>query len=84
MPKARAAMSGASFEPGTLKILCEVLDEVWASVSAEYGNDPHEIEAARLRLATIIIDLGRDGQLDALQIARTAGRLMRETEQTTR
>lgn len=78
MPQATRANMGAAFEPETLKVLCQVLDEVWASVSADYGTGAQDIEAARLRLATIILDLGRDGQFDALQIAQTAGRIMRE------
>jgi hypothetical protein len=76
--KARRAISGASFDPDTIKMLCNVLDEVWASVSEDHGSDPKGIEAARLELATIIVGLARDHQLGALQIARTAARVMRE------
>jgi hypothetical protein len=55
-----------------------VLDGVWASIAAEFGDDAHEIEEARLHLATVIIELACDHQLSAGQIARTAERLMRE------
>jgi hypothetical protein len=33
MPKARRAILGACFEPETLSMLGEVLEEVWASVA---------------------------------------------------
>lgn len=78
MPKARCMIYGATFDPATLSMLAELLDEVWAAVAAAYGNDSRSIEDARTQLATIIIDLARDGQLSPLQIAQTAARLMRE------
>jgi hypothetical protein len=34
---------------------------------------------AQMRLANIVLDLAKDGHLSALQITRTAARLMRET-----
>jgi hypothetical protein len=79
MPKARRAIMGASFEPATSRMLGEVLEEVWASVAPEFENDAQTIERGRTRLAPIIIDLARDHQLNALQIAKIAARLMRET-----
>ena len=59
-------------------MLCRVLDEVWALVRDEYDGDAQAVEAARLELATVIIGLARDHQLDSLQIAQTAMRIMRE------
>jgi hypothetical protein len=70
---------GACFEPQTLSMLSEVLEEVWASVASEFGNDAQTIERERTRLASILIDLARDHQLCALQIAKTATRLMQQT-----
>jgi len=55
MPKARILISNASFSPDTLKMLGEVFDKVWASVATEFGHD--DAEAARTRLAIIILDL---------------------------
>ena len=78
MPRARLLISNASFVPETLKVLGEVFDEVWASVAPEFGDDPDDIEAARIRLATIVLELAQDGQLGPLQITRTASRLIRE------
>ena len=52
--------------------------EAWASISSGFGNDFREVEAARIQLATIVLDLARDGQLGQLQITQTAARLMRE------
>ena len=78
MSKAHHLFSSASYDPDTLNMLREVLDEVWASIMNGFGNDFREVEAARIQLATIVLDLARDGQLGQLQITRTAARLMRE------
>jgi len=78
MSKAHHLISSASYDPDTLNMLREVLDEVWASILNGFGNDFREVEAAHIQLATIVLDLARDGQLGQLQITRTAARLMRE------
>jgi hypothetical protein len=65
-------------------MLGDVLDEAWASIAIDFGNDFRKIEAARIQLATIVLDLARDGQLGQFQITRTAARLMREKHATTK
>ena len=84
MSNAHHLFSSASCDPDTLNMLGEVLDEVWASITIDFGKDFREIEAARIQLATIVLDLARDGQLSQLQITRTATRLMREKHATTK
>jgi hypothetical protein len=78
MPRARRLIAAAPFEPDTLKALGHLFDEVWGSLAPEVGDDPQEIAAARMQLATIIIDLAKIRQLSDLEIAKTAARLMRE------
>ena len=73
-------VSGRSYDPAELKQLMLIFDEVWASLTMDgFGRGSH-IAPQRDRLATIILDLASDGQLDALEITRTASRLMREGE----
>jgi hypothetical protein len=79
MPKARRMILSATFDPEALHTLATLFEEVWASVAPAYGSDPLAIEEARMRLATIVIDLAKDRQLSPLQITRTAARLMSET-----
>ena len=67
----------ASYGPEALKVLGEIFDEVWASVAPNF-DEGADIEAVRMRLATIILDLASDGQLGIGQIKRTAGRLIRQ------
>ena len=67
-----------AFEPGQLHRLGEVFRLVWASVEAEVGLSGADLQVARDRLAAIVLELGADRQLDDLQVARTATRLIRE------
>ena len=67
-------------DDAALKLAEDVLDEVWEVLASYLDKDEHKGEAARMRLAGIILDLAKDGQLGALQITRTAARLMRETD----
>ena len=72
------SVSGRSYDPAELKQLMLIFDEVWASLTMDgFGRGGH-VAPQRDRLATIILDLASDGQLDALEITRTASRLMRE------
>ena len=71
--------SEAGLDPATLQVVEEVLDEVWASLAPHLGRDGESTDGARMRLANIVLDLAKGGQLGALQITRTAARLMRET-----
>jgi hypothetical protein len=71
-------IAGASFDPPAPKLLGEIFDEVWASIAWECPGRPDEREPVRPRLANIVLDLAKDGQLGALEIIRTASRLMRE------
>ena len=73
--QAHHLFSSAPHDPDTLNMLGEVLDEAWSSILSGFGNyDFHEVEAARIQLATIVLDLARDGQLGQFQITRTAAR----------
>jgi hypothetical protein len=84
MTHPRFLISDTAFNHAALNALSEVFDEVWQSVVPEIRDDAQEIRTARDRLATLVLDLARDGQLDALQITHTAARLMREALGTTK
>jgi len=62
--KARQLISDAAYGPDELRILFEVFDQVWAAVAAGVGDDPAAVEAARLKLANLVLSLARGGNLD--------------------
>jgi hypothetical protein len=66
------------FEPGQVRELGHVFDVVWALVQPELGPTCTDLQAARDRLAAIVMELAADHQLDAAQVASTALRRMHE------
>jgi hypothetical protein len=79
----RTAIRPIVFEPDNLKELGEIFDQVWAYAAIDFGDHPEQIETARIRLATIILDLAKDGQLGRHQITRTALRLIYQARPST-
>jgi hypothetical protein len=79
VPRIRSVASALEYTPESPRSLGEIFDEVWAAVAADFGDSEDEIETARMRLASIILDLAKDGQFGSLQIARTSLRLIRRT-----
>ena len=78
MPRVRNDIYTATFEPHSVRMLGEIFDEIWADVVSEFGTDANAIVDSRIRLATIILELAKDGQLGRHQIIRTASRLIRQ------
>jgi hypothetical protein len=62
----------AAHGPAAVKVIGATFDEIWDSVKGDYG--PEEWEAARLRIATIMLSLVNDGGVDAerLKVATLA------------
>ena len=65
----------ASYTPDTLNILYKAFDRAWESIVGNYDN-PLAIEAARMKLANIILNLPNDDSKDPEQIKNAALRLM--------
>jgi hypothetical protein len=63
--KARAIIGGANFDPNTLKIVYAAFDNAWDEIASQVSSRPDAIEAARLRLAEIVLSLARNGSRDA-------------------
>jgi hypothetical protein len=69
MPKVRPIFAEAFSDALTLARVH------WTRLAPEYRDHP---EAARTRLAQIMVKLAGDGQLSSQEVTRTALRLMRE------
>jgi hypothetical protein len=61
---ARHLIEGTSFGPDALKAIGQAFDEAWTQIAANFGNDPAEIEAARLRLAKAVLSVADDNSRD--------------------
>jgi hypothetical protein len=68
--KARKLLEGGSFGPDTLKTIGQAFDKAWADIAGNFGNDPTEIEAARLKLANAILSVASDSSRDVEALKR--------------
>jgi hypothetical protein len=57
--KARVLIESASLGPDDLRIAFQAFDGAWGQIAARYTR-PDAIEAARMRLATVILSLMPD------------------------
>lgn len=58
--KAQQLLDTASFGPEALKTIIQAFDEAWASIAANFGNDAATIEAARSKLADVVLSVASE------------------------
>ena len=76
--KARELIRNASYGPEQLKVLFTAFDQAWESMAADVGTEPVAVEAARLKLANVILRLG-DQAKDPDWLENAALQIMRAT-----
>ena len=74
--KARAMLGSAIFDPKQLQAVQKTFDDAWEIVAPQVSKRPEAIEAARTKLAEIVIGLARNGTLDAATMTDTAVQMM--------
>jgi hypothetical protein len=70
--KARALIGGAAYDPATLKILYQVFDDAWDGVAPQISSRPEALEAARMKLAEIVLELVSGNIGDPADLTRAA------------
>lgn len=68
----------SSFAPEALTLLRQCFDECWQEIGGNFSSDT--VEAARSKLATILLELAKDGQLSPAELVQTAIGRMRARE----
>jgi hypothetical protein len=61
---ARQLIGGAAFPPDVLKVLYDAFDDAWTEAAPDVSGDATVVEAARLSLAEIVLDVARSGPID--------------------
>jgi hypothetical protein len=74
--KARKLIADAVYNPADLKIIGGAFDDAWDRVAPQISSRPEAIEAARLKLAEIVISLTSSGARDPDQIVKQAVKAM--------
>lgn len=70
--KVRQLIAKSSFGPDELKIVFKAYDDTWAILAPTISRRADAIEAARLKLANIILGLARDRCDNAERITQAA------------
>jgi hypothetical protein len=62
--KARQLIGSASFQPDELKVIFEAFDDAWDEIAADVSSRASAVEAARLSLAQIVLNLAAGGPIE--------------------
>jgi hypothetical protein len=62
--KARQLISAGMYGPATLKVLFKAFDDAWEVMAPTITREADAIEAARIKLANVILSLARDVATD--------------------
>jgi len=57
-------IDAASYGPEALKVLGQAFDEAWFQIAGNFGEDPADIEKARLRLARALLSITHEDSRD--------------------
>ena len=74
--EARKAIQSASYGPSEVKALGEAFDDAWGRVAPSISSRPAAVNAARLKLAGVLLGLAKDGNFDPTWLADAAVQLM--------
>jgi len=70
--KARALIDGASFGPDALKTIGRAFDDAWVQIAGNFGDDPKDIQEARLRLANAMLSVASEDSREVEVLKRAA------------
>lgn len=74
--KAHHLVHSAIYGPEALKVLFKAFDDAWDEVKPTVSKRPRAIEAARLRLANILLSLVKEDSRDPTQLKNEAIRIL--------
>jgi hypothetical protein len=70
--RARQLIEAAPFGPDALKAISEAFEAAWSEIAPRFGDDPAEIENARLKLANALLSIADDESRDVPVLKRSA------------
>jgi hypothetical protein len=62
--KAQHLIDGASYGPKALKAIGQAFDEAWLQIAGNFGDDPIDIEKARIKLAHALLSIADEDSRD--------------------
>jgi hypothetical protein len=82
--KARLLIQSASYGPDEVKALGQAFDDAWARIAPSVSTRAEAVEAARLKLAGVILGLAKRGNFDPQHLADEAIKSMHAPPQKLR
>jgi hypothetical protein len=70
--KARELIDSAAFGPDTLKMIGQAFDEAWDSIAGNFEENPLAFQAARLKLANVILSEAKANPHDDVETLKNA------------
>jgi hypothetical protein len=70
--KANQFIDGAAFGPEALKAMGEAFDKAWREIAGNFGYDRVEVEAVRLKLATVVLTVASEDSRNAQVLKQAA------------
>jgi hypothetical protein len=61
---AQSLIDNGSFGPEALKAIGDAFDAAWQEIAGNFGSDPSDIEAARIKLANAILSIACEESRD--------------------
>ena len=74
--KARQLIEGATFDPAQLKTIGQAFDDAWEHISPQVSARAEAIEAARYKLAHLVLSVAKRGIVERKALKDEALRLM--------
>jgi len=74
--KARQLIDGTSYGPDALKALGQAFDEAWASIAGNFGDEPLDMEQARLKLAKALLSVASEDSSNVEVLKKAALQVM--------
>jgi hypothetical protein len=70
--KARQLIDGASYGPEALKAIGQAFDEAWLQIAGNFGDDPIDVEKARIKLAHALLSIADENSRNVPVLKRAA------------
>ena len=80
--KARQLIGDCAYGPETLKVLFKAFDDAWEEIEANFDTGSGARDAARIELATVVLDLASEDSRDPDQIKQLALQIMGRNSQS--
>ena len=64
-------IDGASYGPEALRAIGQAFDDAWRAIAGNFGNDPRDIELARVKLANAVLSVACEDSRD-VEVLKTA------------